>query len=33
MAQISRLEIKNCLGISELEIQAGKVNLIKGGVA
>lgn len=31
MAQISRLEIKNCLGISELEIQAGKVNIIKGG--
>ncbi|MFA5453530.1 MAG: hypothetical protein WC248_08150, partial [Candidatus Methanomethylophilaceae archaeon] len=31
MPKISRLEIKNCLGISELEIQAGKVNLIKGG--
>jgi exonuclease SbcC len=31
MPKISRLEIKNCLGISELEIQAGKVNIIKGG--
>lgn len=30
MPKISRLEIKNCLGISELEIQAGKVNIIKG---
>lgn len=28
--QIKRLEIKNCLGIKELELQAGKVNLIKG---
>jgi len=31
MPQIKRLEIKNCLGITELEIQAGKVNLITGG--
>lgn len=31
MSRISRLEIKNCLGISELEIQAGKVNIIRGG--
>lgn len=31
MSKIARLEIKNCLGISELEIQAGKVNLISGG--
>lgn len=31
MAKISRLEIKNCLGISELEIQAGKINIISGG--
>lgn len=29
--KISRLEIRNCLGIKELEIQAGKVNIIKGG--
>jgi len=29
--KISRLEIKNCLGIKELEVRAGKVNLIKGG--
>ncbi|MEW5919841.1 MAG: hypothetical protein AB1796_02585 [Bacillota bacterium] len=28
--QIKRLEIKNCLGIKELELQAGQVNLIKG---
>ena len=28
---IKRLEIKNCLGITELEIQAGKVNIISGG--
>jgi len=28
--KISRLEIKNCLGIKELEVQAGKVNLITG---
>jgi len=27
---IKRLEIKNCLGIKELELQAGQVNLIKG---
>lgn len=31
MPQIKRLEIKNCLGITELEIQAGKLNLITGG--
>lgn len=31
MPKISRLEIKNCLGISELEVQAGKINLIQGG--
>jgi len=31
MPKISRLEIKNCLGISELEIKAGKVNIISGG--
>lgn len=31
MPKISRLEIKNCLGITELEVQAGKVNLIRGG--
>jgi len=31
MPQISRLEIKNCLGISELEVQAGQINLITGG--
>lgn len=30
MPQITRLEIKNCLGISELEIKAGKVNMITG---
>ncbi len=28
--QIKRLEIKNCLGIKELEIEAGKINLVKG---
>ncbi|RJX27164.1 MAG: hypothetical protein C4554_04735 [Dethiobacter sp.] len=28
--QIKRLEIKNCLGIKELELQAGQINLIKG---
>lgn len=31
MPKISRLEIRNCLGISELEIQAAKINLIQGG--
>ena len=31
MSKITRLEIKNCLGISELELQAGKVNMISGG--
>lgn len=31
MPQISRLEIKNCLGISELEVKCGKVNIITGG--
>lgn len=30
MPKISRLEIKNCLGISELEFQAGMVNIITG---
>jgi energy-coupling factor transporter ATP-binding protein EcfA2 len=30
VAKIARLEIKNCLGISELEIKAGKVNIITG---
>lgn len=29
--KISRLEIRNCLGIKELELQAGKLNIIKGG--
>ena len=28
--QIKRLEIKNCLGIKELELEAGQVNLVKG---
>ncbi len=28
--QIKRLEIKNCLAIKELELQAAQVNLIKG---
>ncbi len=28
--QIKRLEIKNCLGIKELELEAGKINLVKG---
>ena len=31
MPQLSRLEIKNCLGISELEVKCGKVNIITGG--
>lgn len=31
MSKIARIEIKNCLGISEREIQAGKVNIISGG--
>jgi len=31
MPQIARIEIKNCLGISEQEIQAGQINLITGG--
>jgi len=30
MPQITRLEIKNCLGISELEVKPGKVNIITG---
>lgn len=31
MAQIKRIEIQNCLGIKEYEIEAGKINLITGG--
>lgn len=31
MPQIARIEMKNCLGITEKEIQAGQINLITGG--
>lgn len=31
MSKIARLEVNSCLGITELEHQAGKVNLIQGG--